>query len=147
MILIRSAAEIAQMRTACRLTAQCMAVVAALVRPGVTTAQLDRAADATGVFVFRLDGKAADGSPKPIVFRLNMRNPESMFLAKQFELLPEDVVYRMTKAMAQNVASMSAVNKSMSDLTPKGMAEDIGVPFHPGAAKFYKEAGITVATK
>ncbi|CFU90309.1 capsular polysaccharide export protein [Bordetella pertussis] len=28
-----------------------------------------------------------------MVFRLNMRNPESMFLAKQFELLPEDVVY------------------------------------------------------
>ncbi len=32
-------------------------------------------------------------------------------------------------------------------LTPKGMAEDIGVPFHPGAAKFYKEAGITVKTQ
>jgi TRAP-type uncharacterized transport system substrate-binding protein len=26
------------------------------------------------------------------------------------------------------------------------MAEDIGVPFHPGAAKFFKEAGITVQT-
>ena len=24
----------------------------------------------------------------------------------------------------------------------KQMAEDIGVPFHPGAAKFYKEAGV-----
>ncbi|SSW66404.1 hypothetical protein AVE30378_02134 [Achromobacter veterisilvae] len=60
---------------------------------GVAGGLNDRAADATGVFVFRLDGKAADGSPKPVVFRLNMRNPESMFLAKQFELLPEDVVY------------------------------------------------------
>ena len=29
-------------------------------------------------------------------------------------------------------------------LTPDDMAADIGVPFHPGAAKFYKEAGITV---
>ena len=27
-------------------------------------------------------------------------------------------------------------------LTPKEMAADIGVPFHPGAAKFYKEAGL-----
>ncbi len=33
------------MSKACRLTAQCMAVVAALVRPGVTTLELDRAAD------------------------------------------------------------------------------------------------------
>ena len=58
--------------------------------------------------------------------------------------LPADTVYAMTKAMAQNVSSMAAVNKSMASLTPKGMAEDIGVPFHPGAAKYYKEAGITV---
>jgi TRAP transporter TAXI family solute receptor len=58
--------------------------------------------------------------------------------------LPADTVYAMTKAMAANVASMAAVNKSMEKLTPQAMAEDIGVPFHPGAAKFYKEAGITV---
>ena len=56
--------------------------------------------------------------------------------------LPEDMVYGMTKAMAANVSSMAAVNKAMAGLTPKAMAEDIGVPFHPGAAKFYKEAGV-----
>lgn len=55
--------------------------------------------------------------------------------------LPEDVVYKMTKAMAANVSDMAASNKSISDLTPKIMAEDIGVPFHKGALKFYKEAG------
>ena len=37
---------------------------------------------------------------------------------------------------------MALVNKAIASLTPKDMAEDIGVPFHPGAAKFYKEAGI-----
>jgi TRAP transporter TAXI family solute receptor len=58
--------------------------------------------------------------------------------------LPEDLVYAMTKAMAQNVASMAAVNKAITGLTPKEMAQDIGVPFHRGAAKFYKEAGIGV---
>jgi len=58
--------------------------------------------------------------------------------------LPTDTVYAMTKAMAQNISSMAAVNKSMAGLTPKAMAEDIGVPFHPGAAKYYKEAGIAV---
>jgi len=56
--------------------------------------------------------------------------------------LPEDMVYAMTKTMAANISSMAAVNKSISGLTPKAMAEDIGVPFHPGAAKFYKEAGV-----
>jgi TRAP transporter TAXI family solute receptor len=56
--------------------------------------------------------------------------------------LPEEVVYKMTKVMAANVEGMAAVVKSITGLTPKDMALDIGVPFHKGAAKFYKEAGV-----
>ena len=55
--------------------------------------------------------------------------------------LPEDTVYRMTKAMAANVGTRAAVVKSIEGLTPKDMAVDIGVPFHAGAAKYYKEVG------
>ena len=55
--------------------------------------------------------------------------------------LPEDAVYKMTKAMAQNVEAMAAVVKPITGLTPKAMAADIGVPLHKGAAKFYKEVG------
>jgi TRAP transporter TAXI family solute receptor len=55
--------------------------------------------------------------------------------------LPEQTVYTMVKTMAQNVESMSAVNKAIGGLTPKDMAVDIGVPMHKGALKFYKEAG------
>ena len=55
--------------------------------------------------------------------------------------LPEDVVYKMTKAMATNVADMAAVVKPITGLTAKDMAVDIGVPFHKGAAKYYKEVG------
>jgi hypothetical protein len=55
--------------------------------------------------------------------------------------LPEDTVYKMTKAMAQNVDAMAAVVKPIAGLTPKAMAADIGVPLHKGAAKFYKEVG------
>jgi TRAP transporter TAXI family solute receptor len=55
--------------------------------------------------------------------------------------LPEQTVYQMTKAMASNIEGMAAVVKAISGITPKDMALDIGVPFHKGAAKFYKEAG------
>ena len=58
--------------------------------------------------------------------------------------LPPDTVYTMTKTIAQNSVQLAAVVKDIAGLTPKRMAEDIGVPFHPGAAKYYKEAGITV---
>ena len=55
--------------------------------------------------------------------------------------LPENTVYQMVKTMAGNVDGMAAVVKAISGITPKDMALDIGVPFHKGAAKFYKEAG------
>jgi uncharacterized protein len=53
--------------------------------------------------------------------------------------LPEELVYNMVKTMAANVQSMAAVNKAIGTLTPKDMATDIGVPFHKGAIKYYKE--------
>ena len=55
--------------------------------------------------------------------------------------LPVDQVYAMVKAMVANLPDMVAINKAMDGLTPKMMAADIGVPFHPGAVKFYKEVG------
>ena len=55
--------------------------------------------------------------------------------------LPEDTVYKMTKAMADNVDAMAVVVKPITGLTPKMMAIDIGVPLHKGAARYYKEVG------
>ena len=46
MIQLKSAAEQVQMRKACRLTAQCMEHIAGMIAPGVTTGELDRAAEA-----------------------------------------------------------------------------------------------------
>lgn len=56
------------------------------------------------------------------------------------KLAPEKV-HAMTKAMASSVADLAAIYKGMSGLTPAMMAEDIGVPMHPGATKYYKEVG------
>lgn len=58
--------------------------------------------------------------------------------------LPEDVVYGMAKTLSENVATLASVGKAMASMTPQSMSTDIGVPFHPGAARFYKEKGITV---
>ncbi len=53
----------------------------------------------------------------------------------------EKTVYEMTKTMASNIPAMTAINKAIAELTPKMMAADIGVPLHPGAARYYKEVG------
>lgn len=55
--------------------------------------------------------------------------------------MPDDVVYKMVKTMAENIPSMAAVNKAIGELTPKMMAADAGIPMHPGAAKYFKEVG------
>ncbi len=55
--------------------------------------------------------------------------------------LPENTVYQMTKTMASNIPAMAAIVKAIGSITPKDMALDIGVPFHKGALKYYKEAG------
>ena len=60
--------------------------------------------------------------------------------------VPAETVYTMTKTIAQNSTQLAAVVKDIAGLTPKRMAEDIGVPFHPGAAKYYKEVGVTVVS-
>ncbi len=58
--------------------------------------------------------------------------------------LPEETVYKMTAAFMAGKDSMASVYKEMAKLTPEVMAQDIGVKFHPGAARWYKEQGITV---
>jgi uncharacterized protein len=55
--------------------------------------------------------------------------------------LPEDLVYKMTRSMAGKLGELVAVVKAIDGLTPKAMAADIGVPLHPGAAKYYREIG------
>jgi uncharacterized protein len=57
--------------------------------------------------------------------------------------LPEDAVYKMTAALASGKDVMASIQKELGAMTLQVMAQEIGVPFHPGAAKWYREQGIT----
>jgi TRAP transporter TAXI family solute receptor len=54
--------------------------------------------------------------------------------------LPEQLVYNITKALASNIENLGNVVSAVKGLTIKDMAIDVGVPYHPGARKFYQEA-------
>ncbi|MBS3921133.1 MAG: TAXI family TRAP transporter solute-binding subunit [Deltaproteobacteria bacterium] len=56
--------------------------------------------------------------------------------------LPEPLVYNITKILSENVERLADVVKDMKGVTVKDLALDIGVPFHPGALKYYKEKGV-----
>jgi TRAP transporter TAXI family solute receptor len=55
--------------------------------------------------------------------------------------LDADVVYKIIKGMVANKADLAAIAKAMAGTTPKMMAEDIGVPLHAGARRYYQEVG------
>ena len=55
---------------------------------------------------------------------------------------PEDLVYKITKSLAQNTDQLGHVVAAVKGLTAKELAIDVGVPYHPGARKFYREAKV-----
>jgi hypothetical protein len=55
---------------------------------------------------------------------------------------PEDLVYKVTKALANNTVDLGNVVAAVKGLTAKELAIDVGVPYHPGARKFYREAKV-----
>jgi TRAP transporter TAXI family solute receptor len=55
---------------------------------------------------------------------------------------PEDVVYRLTKAIVEGREQYGAVFAAMKGITPKELGQDFGMPYHPGAARYYKEIGV-----
>jgi len=54
---------------------------------------------------------------------------------------PADAIYKVTKAIVEGRADFVNVSKVMKGVTAADMAKDYGLPFHPGAAKYYKEIG------
>jgi TRAP transporter TAXI family solute receptor len=55
----------------------------------------------------------------------------------------DDVVYKAVKAMHEGKAKLVAVTPVMRNFQPAGMYVNYqGLPYHPGAIKYYKEAGV-----
>jgi len=57
--------------------------------------------------------------------------------------VPENVVYEVTKAIHQNKAALAATFPPFNLFKPESMGKAVqDVPFHPGASKYYREAGL-----
>jgi TRAP transporter TAXI family solute receptor len=56
----------------------------------------------------------------------------------------DDLVYQMTKAVAENNAALKASFGAFGNAKLAEMAPANAVPYHPGALRYYQEAGIEV---
>ncbi len=55
---------------------------------------------------------------------------------------PEALAYNITKSLAKNTEQLGNVVAAVKGLTAKELAIDVGVPYHPGARRFYREAKV-----
>jgi TRAP transporter TAXI family solute receptor len=59
----------------------------------------------------------------------------------------EDDVYKLTAAIFDNIDAITAENAKGAELSLENATTGLTVPFHAGAAKYFKEKGIEVAVQ
>lgn len=65
------------------------------------------------------------------------------FLAVHESVAEEDV-YRITKSVFENLAFLRGIHRATSAMSLEAATEGLPVPLHPGALRYYREAGIEV---
>ena len=55
---------------------------------------------------------------------------------------PADVVYKIAKAVVEGREDFARVTAAMKGVSAKDMAQSHGMPYHPGAERYYREAGL-----
>ncbi len=100
-------------------------------------AKVDQAAK---VFDFRMDMVPAGTYPfmeKPYP---TVRQWVSLLAGSH---VSEEVVYKYTKAIAENESAVQKIGGSMAPFKTAGMAANpANLPYHPGALRYYKEKGL-----
>ena len=57
--------------------------------------------------------------------------------------VPDDVVYRITKILAENAAEVAKLHPTLGAMTRAKLAPALeGLQYHPGALRYYKEVGL-----
>ena len=53
--------------------------------------------------------------------------------------VPDDSIYKMLETLEKNKADLVAVQPVLREFTPAFGYKQYGVPYHPGALKYFKE--------
>jgi len=56
--------------------------------------------------------------------------------------VPDEVVYAVTKEVFENLDEFKKLHPAFAVLTKENMLEGLSAPIHPGAMKYFKEAGL-----
>ena len=56
--------------------------------------------------------------------------------------MDEELVYKLAKAISENLDCMARIYAPAKALTPQWVASELANPFHPGSIKYFKEKGL-----
>lgn len=133
-------------------------IQAAFIVAGAPTTAITELATTNGVYLVNIDGELRDGILDACPYYAPLEIPAGTY-PKQDEpvetitvkatvivsaTLPEETVYNMTAAIFDHTDEITAENAKGAELTLENATEGMAAPFHPGAAKYYAEHGVTV---
>ena len=58
--------------------------------------------------------------------------------------LPDDLVYRLVKAIFENQPTLFKAHSAAAETIPQNVLKDTFLPLHPGALRYYREIGIKI---
>ncbi len=106
---------------------------------GFTEAQIAKADGGFGLFApYPIPAGTYPGQEREV-----MSVAEPTLLVARADL-PDGVVYQVTKAIFDNLTLLANIHPSMASLKLDTALAQLPLPLHPGAARFFKEAGLPV---
>ena len=67
---------------------------------------------------------------------------ETLFVAH--EVMAEELAYEITKVLLERSQELASASGVAREITPVTAVRGSPVPFHPGALRYYREAGIAI---
>ena len=134
---------------------------AAFIVAGAPTAAITELCTTNSAYLVPIDGEIADklmaASPFYTLYTIpagtyNGQTEDVVTVTVKATLIvsadaDEETVYNLTKAIFDNVAAITAENGKGAELSIENATSGMTAPFHPGAAKYFAEQGVTVPTE
>ena len=134
---------------------------AAFIVAGAPTAAITELCTTNNAYLVPIDGEVADKLMESSPFYTTYTIPAGTYEGQEADVntvtvkatlivsasASEEDVYNLTKAIFDNMDAIALENAKGAELSLLNATEGIAVPFHAGAAKYFAEKGVTVATE
>lgn len=134
---------------------------AAFIVAGAPTTAITELATTNGVYLINIDGDLRDEIMSECPYYTALEIPADTYPGQTDPVetitvkatiivsadLDDDTVYNMTAAIFDHAEDIAKENAKGAELSLETATTGMAAPFHEGAARYYKEHGITVETK